>query len=162
MLPELWPDDRPDHYNKPLGVVSRAFFQAGLQNPALFYVMLWTTCAHQDVLHRTNTFTTSSHGLSYKVMGIQKLNEALSKGGKDSATDATILTVLGLLIDEDFKFTQEVRKPFDPPLPDSALLSFPGRSHIIPEHLDAIVRLITLRGGFDKIAIPGLAESLIL
>jgi len=158
----VWPDDRPDQYNKSLGLVPRAFFQAGLQNPALFYVLLWSTCAHQDVLRRSNTLTTSSHGLSYKIKGIQKLNEALSKGGKNSATDAIILTVLGLVIGEDYQFTEELRKPFNPALTDSALLSFHGRSHIIPEHLDAIVRLVALRGGIDKITLPGLAESLIM
>ncbi|KAE9374855.1 hypothetical protein N431DRAFT_405887 [Stipitochalara longipes BDJ] len=158
VLPTLFPDDHPQHGASSVNSTSIAWFSAGIKNPFLFNVLLWSACCHRDFLRGSEIQYDSPQALSYKVNSIRLLNEVLSDGRK-AITDEVILTVMGLAAHEILTVTQQNPKPFNSPLKDAGGMAFYSATKDVPEHMEAIKKLIALRGGLENLKLPGLAET---
>ena len=93
--------------------------------------------------------------------GIRQLQEVISNG-RDVLTDEVILAIAGLACHEVVNFTKEKVKPFNSPLQRAGLLDTYGGMQVIPEHREAVLRLVALRGGIENITLPGLAEAMVM
>ena len=92
--------------------------------------------------------------------GIRQLNKVISNG-KEGLSDEVILTLAGLATHEAVNFTEEKTKPFNSPLQRAGLLDNYGGLQMVPEHREAILRLVALRGGIENLTLSGLAEGMV-
>jgi len=158
VVPGVWPDEHPQYGACAMNSTSRAWYSAGIKNPFLFNVLLWSACCHRDVLRGPKREIDSLQTLSYKVNAIRLLNDVLSDGSK-AITDEVILTVVGLAAHDVLPITPLNPKPFNSPLKNAGGLAFYSVAADAPEHMEAIKTLIALRGGLDNLKLPGLAET---
>lgn len=158
VVPGIWPDDHPQYGASAMNSTSRAWFSAGIKNPFLFNLLLWSACCHRDVLRGSKIHHDSPQTLSYKVNAIRFLNKVLS-GGTKAITDEVILTVIGLAAHEVMPLTPQNPKPFNSPLKNAGGMDFYSVTKDAPEHMEAVRMLVALRGGLDNLKLPGLAET---
>ena len=165
VLPGLWPDDHPKESSNYGGYssnsISKAWFSVALDNPCLFNVLLLSAVAHRGVLRGINNPHQDRRALSYKIKCIQQLNEIISDGVK-ALTDEVILTILGLAAHDFVQVPDKGSRPFNSPLQNAGALSFYGAVQYVPEHIRAITKLVSLRGGIDNLTMPGLSESIVM
>jgi hypothetical protein len=76
--------------------------------------------------------------------------------------DEVILAIAGLASHEVVNVTEEKIKPFSSPLQSAGLLNTYGGLQMVPEHRNAVLRLITLRGGIENLRLNGLAECMVM
>ena len=57
---------------------------------------------------------------------------------------------------------EEKRKPFSSPLKTIQWLNVYGNIEYVPEHMKAVLDLVTLRGGIENIEMRGLAETIVV
>jgi len=160
IFPGIYPNDHPYQLNSATSVAT-AWLSASIANPFLFNILLWSICIKRDFIRGSRTYCNSVQALAYKVEGIRQLNEVISNG-KEALTDEVILTIIRLASHEFVNFTEEKRKPFNSPLQRAGLLDTYGGLQIVPGHMDAIIKLVDLRGGIENLTLPGLAEALVL
>ncbi|KAN0119293.1 hypothetical protein V8E51_001501 [Hyaloscypha variabilis] len=160
VTPGLVPDIEPFSKNNKTNIVAKSWFSAGLKAPFLFYALAFVASVHRDSMTSSQSFLNSPRALSYKLIVIQKLREYISKGSK-TCRDEVILTVLALADHEVVKVTEEERKPFNTPLQTLQWMNLYGNIKCVPEHMKVVLDLIAMRGGIEKIQLPGLAEVIV-
>lgn len=141
--------------------VAKAWLSACMGNPFLFDVFMWSTCIKRDFIRGSRAYCNSTQALTYKLAGIQQVNEVFSNERK-ALTDGVILAIAGLAAHEVVDFTEEKIKPFNSPLQSAGLLDIYGGMRVFPEHRDAILRFVALRGGIENLTLPGLAEGMVM
>jgi hypothetical protein len=160
VLPGILPNDDPYELNS-INSVAKAWLSACVGNPFLFNVFMWSTCIKRNFIRGSRIYCNSTQALTYKVAGIQQLNKVISNGRK-ALTDEVILAIAGLAAHEVVNVTEEKIKPFSSSLQSAGLLNVYGGMQAVPEHRDAILWLVTLRGGIENLTLPGLAEDMVM
>ena len=160
VLPGIYPDDHPYQLDS-VNSVAKAWLSACVANPFLFNILLWSTCIKRDFIRGSKTYCNSAQALAYKVDGIRQLNKVILNGRK-ALTDEVILAISGLATHEVVNFTEEKIKPFNSPLQSAGLLDAYGGMQIVPEHRNAVLRLVALRGGIENITLHGVAECMVM
>ena len=107
-------------------------------------------------MRRSEIFFNSPLALSHKLIAIQKIKEAIPSGDEISR-DEVILAIL-ILASHDIVNVTKRREPFNSPLQHLSWLNVYGNITQVPEHLKAIMDLISLRGGIENLKLNGLAE----
>jgi hypothetical protein len=160
VLPGILPNDDPYELNS-MNSVAKAWLSTCVGNPFLFNVLTWSTCIKRNFIHGSRIYCNSTQALTYKVAGIQQLNKVISNGRK-VLTDEVILAIVGLAAHEVVNVTEDKIKPFSSPLQSAGLLDVYGGMQVVPEHRDAILRLVTMRGGIENLTLLGLAEGMVM
>ncbi|KAL2219719.1 hypothetical protein M432DRAFT_655235 [Thermoascus aurantiacus ATCC 26904] len=93
-----------------------------------------------------------------EVEAISLINQAIQDPAR-ALTDAVILSVLSLATNrvDNSVFGKESRTPFQPPLRNLQWLDVYGKLSPNPVHMKGLAQLVMLRGGLEKIELPGLA-----
>jgi hypothetical protein len=155
-IPGLFPDD--EQTSGP-NSVSIAWLGACQKLPLLFHALVLSSSIHLDIV-RWSKFTGNSPTiLSYKLTIFRLLGEIFREG--NPARDEVILAILTLSSHEIMPLEEEKRNPFNSPLKSLQFLNIYGGIQFVPEHMKAVLDLITLKGGIENIGLPGLAECLV-
>ncbi|KAE9374172.1 hypothetical protein N431DRAFT_283576, partial [Stipitochalara longipes BDJ] len=160
ILPGIYPDDDPRQLSS-VNTIAKAWVSTSVANPFLLNIFLWAICIKRNIIHGSNTDKNSAQALEYKVNGIRQLNEVISYG-REALTDEVILGIAGLATHEIVNFTEERMKPFNSPLQKAGLLHTYGGLQMVPEHREALLRLIVLRGGIESLRLTGLTQALVI
>lgn len=165
VLPGLWPDDHPKeslcHGAYSSSSISKAWFSVALDTPCVFNLLLLSAVAHRGFLRGDSNPHEDRRALPYKINCIQQLKQIISEGVK-ALTDEVLLTILGLAAHDFVQVHDKGSRPFDSPLRNAGALSFYGAVQYVPEHMSALTKLVSLKGGIDNLAMPGLAESIVM
>ena len=150
----------PDGYNRAVSPVSKAWFSNGLESPILFHALVFAGSIHLDFLRTSNIYPNSPQALSHKVVVIQKLREIMSNP-EQARRDEVILAILVLSSHESMDSSQVGRNPFNSPLKKVQWLNVYGNITYVPEHMKAVMELLSIRGGIEKLELHGLAECIV-
>ena len=156
-IPGLFPDD--DKTSGP-NSVSIAWLGSSLKTPVLFHALLLSSSIHLDIVRWSKFSGNSPTVLSHKLTLLRSLYEIISEGN-DSSRDEVILAILTLSSHEVMPIVEEKRNPFNSPLKNLQFLNIYGSIQFVPEHMQAVLDLITLKGGIEKIQLAGLVECLV-
>jgi hypothetical protein len=156
-IPGLFPDDEQ---NSGANSVSIAWLGACQKIPLLFYAFILSSSIHHDIVRWSKFTANSPTVLSYKLTIFRLLGEIMKKAD-DAARDEVILTILTLSSHEVMPLLEKKRNPFTSPLKDLQFLNIYGSSVFVPEHMKAVLDLIALKGGIEKIQLAGLAECFV-
>lgn len=156
-IPGLFPDD--DKTNGP-NSVAIAWLGASLKTPILFHALLLSSSIHLDIVRWFKFSGNSPTILSHKLTLLRSLYEIIREGN-DSSRDEVILAILTLSSHEVMPIIEEKRNPFNSPIKNLQFLNIYGSIQFVPEHMQAVFDLITLKGGIEKIQLAGLAECLV-
>ena len=159
-MPEIYPDDNSNQASS-INTIAKAWVSASVATPFLLNIILWSVCIKRDIIRGHRAYDKNVQGLSYKVEGIRQLNEVISNGN-EAVTDEVILGIAGLATHEVVNFTGERTKPFNSPLQQAGLLHTYGGLQIVPEHREAFLKLISLRGGIESLKLTGLSEGMVM
>lgn len=113
-----------------------------------------------EFLRYNQIYPNSIRALPHKLIVIQKLNEAIANR-RDMTTDDVILAILVLHSNDTLKVTMEKRRPFDSPLRRAQWINVYGHIKYLPEHINAVIDILNLRGGLETLQMPGLAEIIV-
>jgi hypothetical protein len=156
-IPGLFPEDRQ---TSQINSVSIAWLGSCQKTPLLFYALMLSSSIHLDIV-RLSKFTGNSPTiLSYKQTIFRILSEIIREGN-DTSRDEVILAIFTLSSHEIMPLIEEKRTPFNSPLKKLQFLNIYGSIQFVPEHMKACLELIELKGGIEKIQLPGLAECLV-
>jgi hypothetical protein len=156
-VPGLRPDDEP---SAGVNSISKAWFRASLTTPVLFHALAFAGSVHRDFMRRSQIRSNSSQALSHKLSVLQMLPDILANE-TNVPSDEVILAILLLTSHEvETKSIAENKiNPFNPPLQHVQWLDFYGIADTVPEHKNAALEILKLRGGPENLKLPGLAES---
>jgi hypothetical protein len=157
-IPGLFPDDKPTNG---ANSVSIAWLGACQKTPLLFHVLMFASSIHLDITCRSKFIRNSPTILSYKSLIFRLLSEIIREGN-DPVRDEVILAILILSSDEITPRIEEKRNPFKPPLKSLQFLNIYGSIQFDPQHIKAVLDLISLKGGIEEIQLAGLVECLAL
>jgi hypothetical protein len=76
--------------------------------------------------------------------------------------DEVIITCIPLGIIENVNKVDESAMPFNSPLADMNMLDIYGANQIVPEHMNALYRLVAMKGGLETMKLPAANEMIIL
>ena len=107
----------------------------------------------------SNVFPNAPQPLTHKLIVIQQLNQALSDSHQ-ALRDETILAILSLA-SEVFISKKGASSPFNSPLRSLRWLNMYGNSKFVPQHMKAVMDIITMRGGLETLELCGLAELIV-
>lgn len=155
----LLPGLIPDGENHTVNPVSKAWFSTGLEHPLVFHALVFAGSIHLDFLRTSRIFPNSPQALSHKLVVIQKLKEIMNDPGK-AQRDEVILAILVLSSHESTDPSRVRSNPFVSPLKNAQWLNIYGNIAYVPEHMKAVLDLITIRGGLEKLELHGLAETI--
>jgi len=153
----LLPGLVPDTENSLVHPVSKAWLSSGLEHPLLFHALAFAGSIHLDYLRSSKIYPNKPLSLSHKLVVIQKVNECLSDPNVASR-DEVILAILILASHEAMNMSAGKQNPFNSPLKTAQWLNIYSTITYVPEHMEAVLRLVTLRGGLENIKMFGLAE----
>lgn len=74
--------------------------------------------------------------------------------------DEVILAILVLSSHETLDQSKVRQNPFNSPLKSAQWLNIYGNITYVPEHMQAVLDIINLRGGLEKLELHGLAETI--
>ena len=155
-VPGLRPDDTPSAVNS----IARAWFSASLTSPLLFHALAYAGSNHRDFMRRSQASPNSTETLSHKLRVLQLLPKMLGNGA-EPPSDEVILSIT-LIADATVDNTNSSggrRNPFNSPLPSLRWQDVYGNATMIPEHQNALLKILTLRGGVDNFELPGLVDT---
>jgi hypothetical protein len=155
-IPGLFPNEKN---TSGANSVSVAWLGACQKTPLLFHVLIFACSIHLDIVRQSKFNWNSPAILSYKQLILRLLSEIIREGN-GAVRDEVILAILILSCHEVTPRIEERRNPFKPPLKSLQFLNIYGRFQFVPQHIKAILDLITLKGGIEEIQLPGLAEVL--
>ena len=141
--------------------MAKAWLLAGLDCPLLFHAMVFGAAVHKDFVCSSQHHPRAQDALAHKLIVIQNLKEAIEHK-RNIVSDETILAISFLMVHEPGILRipeEEKRTPFHPPLHRVQWLDFYGVMRPIPEHREAVMKIVSLRGGFHKIELYGLSET---
>jgi hypothetical protein len=124
--------------------------------PVLFHALIFAAVMHRDFMRWGKIFPDSPCALSHKLAVIQRVKEAFSNG-EDISRDEVILAIL-ILSSHDLATVPRKREPFTPPLQSGSWLNIYGNTQQVPEHIQVVMSLVSLRGGVENLRLKGLAE----
>lgn len=143
-----------------------AWFSHSVSHPALHSSMLFGSFSHRRVRVCTkdnahfNADDLKQMSLAHQD-SISKINEAIQSPSL-AVTDNVILSVL-CLANNDIPKNQNVNNsPFRPPLRSLQWLDVYGTLSPNPIHQEGLAQLVRLRGGLERIELPGLAAVISL
>jgi len=149
----------PDERSNPVNSVSKAWLSTGLEHPLVFHALVFAGSIHLDFLRSSKIFPNSPRALSHKLIVIQNLKEIMNDPDK-AHRDEVILAILILSSHETEDSSQARRNPFDSPLKSAQWLNIYGNIQYVPEHMQAVLNIINMRGGLEKLELHGLAETI--
>ncbi|EED19460.1 conserved hypothetical protein [Talaromyces stipitatus ATCC 10500] len=160
-LSVLWPILMPGTTNTADHPGVQAWFSLSLSDPALHSSMLFGACSHrwvQCIVKRLGNFSSKdARDLALAESdSISKINSAIQDPSK-ATSDAIILSVLCLANNHSPLEQHPKPYPFDPPLRKLQWLDAYGYLSPNSVHQAGLAILIALRGGLDKLELPGLA-----
>jgi hypothetical protein len=153
----LLPGLVPEGPNNAVNPVSKAWFSAGLEQPMVFHALVFAGSIHLDFLRTSKIFPNSPQALSHKLKVIQKLREIMNDP-EEAHRDEVILAILVLSSHEAMIPIKPGGNPFNSPLKSAQWLNIYGNIIYVPEHMKAVLDLINMRGGLDRLELHGLAE----
>lgn len=153
----LLPGLVPDTENNAVHPLSKAWLSSGLEHPLLFHAMVFAGSIHLDFLRFSQIYPDKPLSLSHKLVVIQKVNECISDPNVASR-DEVILAILILASHEVMKRSTGKENPSNSPLKNAQWLNIYSTITYVPEHMEAVLNLVTLRGGLENIKMFGLAE----
>ncbi|KAH6696761.1 hypothetical protein BKA61DRAFT_682973 [Leptodontidium sp. MPI-SDFR-AT-0119] len=139
----------------------RAWFSSGLKHPLLFHALAFAGSIHLDFLRHEKIYPDSQVALSHKLTVIQTLNEVLKDPQTAASRDEIILAILILASHETMNMSRAKSSPFNSPLRKAQWLNVYGNFTHVPEHLAAVMELLSLRGGLESLELYGLAEIIV-
>ncbi|KAG4438807.1 hypothetical protein IFR05_005698 [Cadophora sp. M221] len=139
----------------------RAWFSSGLKHPLLFHALAFAGSIHLDFLRHEKIYPDSQVALSHKLTVIQTLNEVLKDPQTAASRDEIILAILILASHETMNMSRAKSSPFHSPLRKAQWLNVYGNFRHVPEHLAAVMELLSLRGGLESLELYGLAEIIV-
>lgn len=142
-----------------MNAVSKAWLSTGLEHPLVFHALVFAGSIHLDFLRTSKIFPNSPQALSHKLIVIQKLKEIMSNP-KKACRDEVILAILVLSSHETQDQSQVRCSPFNSPLQSAQWLNIYGNIRYVPEHMQAVLDIIKMRGGLEKLELHGLAETI--
>jgi hypothetical protein len=140
----------------------QGWFSNSLSNSALHSAMLFGSYSHRRVMwqmKRQSYFSTDDERnmAICESDSIKRINLAI-QNPREAATDSIILSVLCLATNRERPIGDHFQKsPFQSPLRSLQWLDVYGRLSSNPVHQAGLVQLVQLKGGLEKIEIPGLA-----
>lgn len=135
---------------------------AAISAPALFHGLIYAVCSHLNYVRHSAIYGPNTpFTLSHKVATIQHLNKLLLNPDL-APCDEVIVACLSLATVERVAKEESDSNPFNSPLVDMNLLNIYGSSQIVPEHMNAMYRLIAMKGGLEKMELPAANEMIIL
>jgi hypothetical protein len=155
-IPGVFPDDK---LTSGVNSVSIAWLGACQKNPLLFHVLMFSSSIHLDIIRGSKFIWNSPTILSYKSLIFRLLSEIIREGN-DPVRDEVILAILILSSHEIMPRIEEKRNPFKSPLKSLQFLNIYGSIQFVPQHIKAVLELISLKGGIEEIQLAGLAECL--
>jgi hypothetical protein len=153
----LLPGLVPDVENNAVHPVSKAWLSSGLEHPLLFHAIVFAGSIHLDFLRSSQIYPNKPLSLSHKLVVIQQVNQCLSDPDVASH-DEVILAILILASHEAMNMSASKQNPFNSPLRNAQWLNIYSTITYVPEHMKAVLDLVTLRGGLENIKMFGLAE----
>ncbi|KAL3487438.1 hypothetical protein BJX62DRAFT_191684 [Aspergillus germanicus] len=139
---------------------AHAWFSSSLSHPALHSSMLFGSLSHRKThvskSQRPFSATDSKTMVLSQMDSISKINAAIQEPSL-AVTDEIILSVLTLANNDSGDSRGIKKSPFQPTLRSLQWLDIYGRLSPNPIHQVGLLRLVELRGGLDKIELPGLA-----
>jgi hypothetical protein len=125
----------------------------------VFHALVFAGSIHLDFLRSAKIFPNSPQALSHKLIVIQKLKDIMSHPER-ACRDEVNLAILVLSSHETQDPSQVSRNPFNSPLKSAQWLNIYGNITYVPEHMQAVLDIIKLRGGLEKLELHGLAETI--
>lgn len=142
--------------------INTTWFPQSFSRPALFHAIIYACKLHEDTV-RGDVDDRRSYEirLSY-AEAIHELNKDLTNPA-DISLDQTILITFVLA---NFCFGSEKPRyrhsPNQGPLSNLQQLEVWGRYRVVPLHEEALLKLIRMRGGLEKIEMDGLAAYIVV
>ncbi|KAJ6008887.1 hypothetical protein N7499_001066 [Penicillium canescens] len=157
ILPALFPDGANNHN------IRASLIQMSSSNPYVLHMFMTGALANLQ----GTPGTTHSHRIALDMFRsraeiVRRLNIAI-KDPAEACKDTNIFAVVALAKTGTVQKVEVPRKtPKQGPLKSLQLLNLLALSEIDPVHLDGLLKLIELKGGLEKIEIPGLAALISL
>lgn len=162
----LWPGLMPGSTTTGNHAGVNAWFSHSIAHSALHSSMLFGSFSHRRVqVHTKGRGRFSSDDLKQMSLShedsISKINDAIQRIS-NAVTDDIILCVLCLANNDTARYQKADESPFRPPLRSLQWLDIYGSLSPNPIHQQGLIQLVRLRGGLDKIELPGLAAVISL
>lgn len=146
--------------SRELKSVSHAWFASALKYPFLFHALVFAGSVHLDFLRYGKIYPNKPLALSHKLSVIQALKQIMQNPEKAAAIDEVILSVSVLSSHEVLATPSESQwSPWNSPLKTLTWLDVYGNFSYVPEHSKAVMDLVVIRGGLEKIKLYGLVSS---
>ena len=123
----------------------------------MFHAILFAGSIHLDILRFSKIYPNKPLSLSHKLVVIRKVNECFSDLDVASR-DEVILAILILASHEAINRPAGKDNPFNSPLKNAQWLNIYSAVSHVREHMDAVLSLVTRRGGLENIKLFGLAD----
>jgi len=150
-----------DGSNNEASSLSNAWFSSGLKHPLLFHALAFAGSIHLDFLRWEKIYPNSPVAVKHKLAVIQHLNQALGDPQTAASRDEIILAILILASHEVMDMSRAKSAPFNSPLKKAQWLNIYGNFKHVPEHMTAVMELLSLRGGVESLELYGLAEIIV-
>ncbi|KAI9822667.1 MAG: hypothetical protein M1827_000386 [Pycnora praestabilis] len=156
VYPTLLPVDDNGNSNP----LASSWLPKSMETPFMFHALMYAAFAHLAVLRGRISKTALTLPLYCRGEAIRQLNVHLSDAAK-STSDEVILTILAIARN-DMKEgdTFDSYTPFQSPLTSAGCLNSYGKWTCPEVHARALIRIVTLRGGLEKLELTGLARSI--
>jgi len=104
----------------------------------------------------------STQTLLHKLRVLQILPKMLGNGAVPPSDEVILsITLVADAVVDNTSSSGGRRNPFNSPLPSLRWMDVYGTATMIPEHKNALKKILTLRGGIDNFELPDLAETYI-
>ena len=137
--------------------ISRTWY-LGLAHPLLFHTLAFAGSIHLDFLRHGKIYPNSQVILSYKLTVIRILNDLLDDPKTAAMQEMALFTILMLASHGTMDMSRADSNPFDSPLKKTGWLNVYGTFVHMPDHLGAMMELLSLRGGLEKLEWRGMAQ----
>lgn len=169
-LSVLWPFLTPDSPNVSGIVANSTWFPLSLTDATLFTAFLFGSLSHQCVRWRNRSIPDGAFKPQdlrtmqmVEIETIKLINEAIQDPAR-AVSDAVLLSVLCMAHNTSHNNSQQRanRSPFTAPLQHLQWLDVYGSFPPNLVHIKGLIQMVMLRGGVEKIELPGLASILSL
>ncbi|KIW19988.1 hypothetical protein PV08_00563 [Exophiala spinifera] len=153
----FWPEFDPGADPADSPFVANSWVAHIAEEPLLIHAFLWAASLHLNI--RSRTVTRARGILKHGDLLIQGLTAELSTPAR-ATRDAVLLAILSLhpQVDSATVASRFSIEGFSPPLRDLQSIDVYTRLPFVPSHGAALVNFIKLRGGLDKLNMPGLGS----
>lgn len=162
-----WPGLMPSSLGRKSMTVS-SWFQLSRHDPTLFATSLYSAISHERLYWHTkgNTGAIFKPREKYiraklELEAIKEVNNAIQSPSR-AVSDAVLLSVASLANYSGYKLlpSNNAQLPFQSPLRSLQWLDIYGSLPSNHVHLTGLAQLVKLKGGLQRIKLPGLASAL--